>query len=57
MTNTKIRIQFKEDGKWKNLCIWLERDKAGAELLLKALKRAYDDARIIDYEEAIVHSR
>ena len=53
MTPRKIRIQFKEDGQWETLCVWLERDRYGAELLLKPLMSRYEDARIIvDYEEA-----
>ena len=52
MTPRKTRIQFKEDSQWKTLCVWLERDRYGAELLLKRLKSRYEDARIIDYEEA-----
>jgi hypothetical protein len=56
MIDTKLRIQFKEDGKWKTLCVWLERDKAGAEVLLRGLRKRYEDARIIDYRKAVSNS-
>ena len=56
MKNTKLRIQFKEDGQWETLCVWLERDRLGAEVLLKGLKRRYEDARIIDYQASALHS-
>ena len=52
MIPQKTRIQFKEDSQWKTLCVWLKRDRYGAELLLKHLKSRYEDVRIIDYEEA-----
>ena len=56
MMKRKIRIQFKEDGQWKTLCIWLESDRARAEPLLEALKLAYEDARTIDYEEGTLQA-
>jgi hypothetical protein len=47
----KILLQFKEDHQWKTFCMGHESHKAMVKSLLKALKLAYEDSRIIEYED------